>query len=399
VSNKRRSPVTQSCCNTAKKGIGKRRGEGGEEGEAQDSQVGGEDAAKGKPSAALVKRLLDSTRHAATLQLFDAIWHVAFEMMRITWRQDGLRKYLEETYFQEVGVQNLAKVFKRVAKSTWNRTAVRIAGHWYGVLGTAPGTGSGSLTLEALHSSWEREIRNEVRSNVFQILPKMQGLYEKWKTTFAWGENCSFDHYPKGFDESLLNGAPLRGAGRSPAVDFWTHRAAGNYVEKGVTTGDPNDGEVMGVTTLYVMRAIKVGSALPAKAVITAEVARHAVQLVCAEGPALEKTLQATGIVSGSRDTADWRVHVEQIECYLVQHCVVITGHLGKAYWPRFRRNASTLEQAFICTCKWFVQHASCEHVYFVQALRGGLLSRRPETEKRENEGGKKITSRERGRR
>ena len=175
------------------------------------------------------------------------------------------------------------------------------------MLGTAPGTGSGSLSLEALHSSWEKEIRNEVRSNVFQILPKMQCLYRKWESTFAWGQDCSFDHYPRGFDESLLNGASLRTAGRSPAVDFWTHRAAGNYLQKSVTTGDPNDGEDVGVTTLYVMRAIKTGSVHPAKAVVTAEVASHVVQLVCAERRELEKALQVTGIVSGSRETGDWR--------------------------------------------------------------------------------------------
>ena len=123
-------------------------------------------------------------------------------------------------------------------------------------------------------------------------------------------------------------------AGRSPAVDLWKHKAAGNYVQKGVTTGDPNDGEDMRVTTLYVMRAIKVGTVHPAKAVVTAEVASHVVQLVCAEGLEQEKALQVTGIVTGSREMGDWRVHVEQLERYLVQHCVVITGQLGKAYWP-----------------------------------------------------------------
>ena len=123
-------------------------------------------------------------------------------------------------------------------------------------------------------------------------------------------------------------------AGRSPAVNFRKHNAAGNYVQKGVTTGVPNDGEDMGVTTLYVMRAIKVGSVHPAKAVVTGEVASHVVQLVWAEGPELEKALQVTGTVTGSRETGDWRVYVEQLERYLVQHCVVITGQLGKAYWP-----------------------------------------------------------------
>eukprot|EP00975_Prorocentrum_lima_P039591 8318431-Prorocentrum_lima.AAC.1 len=93
-----------------------------------------------------------------------------------------------------------------------------MAGHWYGVLGTAPGSGSGSLTLEARHSQWERELCHDDRSDALQILPKMQALYyNQWERIFAWGSPPSFDLLPKHWCEELLNGGALRTAGRSPA--------------------------------------------------------------------------------------------------------------------------------------------------------------------------------------
>ena len=144
-----------------------------------------------------LKRLLRITRHAASVQLFDAIWHVVFHMMEHAWKEHEAKRYLQDTYFLEATVQSVQKLFKGASRGSWQRDNMWIAGHWGGVLGTAPGTSSGTTTLEARHSQWEEEVKAGVGNSVMKVLPQMQAMYtDKWNDIFRWGAPCSFDHLP-----------------------------------------------------------------------------------------------------------------------------------------------------------------------------------------------------------
>lgn len=280
--------------------------------------------------------------------------------------------YLQETFFVLSSIKNLQKVFKHIKRGTWNgREQMWTAGHWYGILGTVPGTGSGTLTLEARHAQWEDIVRTGTQKNIFRILPQMQEMYDDhWSDLFGWGEKLSFDHFPKQYDESLLNGGALRSAGRSPAVDFWRNRGEGNHQRVHKQTGAA-DSDNNGNSTFYVLRTEKHAKETPAEAKISPSLAQNMVDLITNEGNALEATLLQTTIVEGELSDGTWSVNIDRVEDYLCRHCVVMCGHLPKAYWPRYRKGSKISEDFLLCTCKWFIQHACCEHVYFVATLRG----------------------------
>ena len=171
------------------------------------------------------------TRFLPTLQLFDAIWRVCFRTLEVTWKEANALQYLRDTYFTEVKVESLQSVFKHIHKICWGCKTMLIAGHWYGILGTAPGTGTGSQTIEARQSDWQELLRTRCKAKVFSIWPTMQEIYESWEDTFAWGAKVAFTNMPRHFNETLLNGAGLKKAGRSTAVEFWHNRGKQNYRE------------------------------------------------------------------------------------------------------------------------------------------------------------------------
>ena len=243
-----------------------------------------------------------------------------------------------------------------------------MGGHWYGVLGTAPGTGTGSQTIEARHSDWETLAKSKNRSDMFEIWPVMENIYDTWNDTFAWGAEVSFTNDPHHFNETLLNGGGLKSVGRSTAVDFWRQRnqgdGHGNYVKIARRTGSLDLG--LGAHTLfYVVQAHKVGETMPADAKVSPEDAAVIVDLLLAEGAALEKLLEKSGIVSGEKRSDAWQVNHALLTSFFVHHCVVITGHLPSEYWPKYRRSNSEPRPVSLCTCAEFGQHAECEHVVF----------------------------------
>ena len=110
---------------------------------------------------------------------------------------------------------------------------------------------------------------------------------------------------------------------------------------------------------------------MPADFVMSETVAKACIDMLCLQGPALEKTLGEVGIIRGDRDTATWSVNPDSLEYYWSTHCVVFTGHLSRQYWPLFRSKTHESRDHFLCTCMTFVQHAECEHQYFFLHLRG----------------------------
>ena len=57
---------------------------------------------------------------------------------------------------------------------------------WTGILGTIPGTGTGTQTVESFHSFWQSLLKSKLKSNPLEFISLMQGLYEKqWKHLMA----------------------------------------------------------------------------------------------------------------------------------------------------------------------------------------------------------------------
>jgi hypothetical protein len=311
---------------------------------------------------------INMTRFVPTLQLFDAVWRVFFHMVQHQWKEPHAVEYLQSTYFAEPTLDNVRMQYKRVGVTSWGRSTFLVAGHWYGILGTAPGTGTGSQTIEARHSQWQEEVRVRSRSNIFTIWPAMQDIYDSWEDTFAWGAEVSFSNTARHFNETLLNGAGLKSVGRSTAVEFWRDRANGNYIPINRQTG-PIELGVKAHTTFYVMQTHRVGDIMPAKAVISKPDADCVVSMITSEGPALEKILVKAGIVLGEPWTDTWSVDFNVARHFFKDLCVVITGHLPGQYWPKYRKLTRERRDTTLCTCAEYVQHAECEHQVFVLGL------------------------------
>ena len=159
-----------------------------------------------------------------TLQLADAIWQVIFEELPA-----DVAKYLQRQFFAQGTVQDLQRIFKgarapaRSAKKLW------VPSFWLGILGTSPGSGSGTNPLEARHASWEAELKSRTKDGLLTALRGMQHLYSKWVTVFEWGKPMRMSAFSARENEYLLNSASQRSQGRSPAIDYWKGRQNQNY--------------------------------------------------------------------------------------------------------------------------------------------------------------------------
>ncbi len=120
-------------------------------------------------------------------------------------------------------LSNLNKIFRN-CHVAYGGSAAWFAGHWSGVCGIHPGTGSGSQTAEAFHAFWASCISRGL-IDIGSLLTKMQGLFrEQWSSHFDWGADTPISAWAGEPDHVLLNGTALRSVGRSPAVDFWCNK-------------------------------------------------------------------------------------------------------------------------------------------------------------------------------
>ena len=83
-----------------------------------------------------------------------------------------------------------------------------------------------------------------------------------------------------------------------------------------------------------------------------------------AEGRELESALVEGGIATGTTHGQDRQANPS------TDTRTVIAGHPAKTYWFRFRRGNKESDPVLLCTCQCFGQHAACEHVYFIAAVR-----------------------------
>ena len=317
--------------------------------------------------------IITISRTLPTIQLFDCVWQLTFAWLRATCPAAG--KYLEKTYFQKVQPENLQKQM-RCACTHWGATGIMFAGFWSGIIGTYPGSSSGSQTLESFHSYWQAGIQARARAKPTAVLRCMQDMYrDDWQEKFQWAEERSFLTWPETAAEALYNSESLRQAGRSPAVDFWKARegrGAGktNYYQVWVRTdGQHQSVDAAGITTFWVCRSVKCGGVTPADAVITKEFGTCFANLIACEGPELEKWLVKSGIVTEVQAQKK-SLNIDKLKEFFGRHCAVIEGHLPNSCWPRQQRKMQSSFRSIVCTCLEFLMHGECEHVVYVEALK-----------------------------
>ena len=315
-------------------------------------------------------RLVHLTRTLPTIQLYDAVWQVLFRCMSTRWGEAGAAKYLFDEYFEQVPLKDVQKV-ARVHALNWSASGMLFSGHWSGILGTHPGAASGSQTIEAFHSFWQRTLQAASRARVDAVLPTMQRLFrETWSSQFAWGTSRSWTLYPRAWSSVFVHGQQLRATKRSPAVDYWQHRQTPNYHHVVHETA-PVDLAPAHTTTFWVMRAAPVGVTLPAEAIVDKPTADTIVGLIMSEGATLTARLVEAGVVSGGPGDDECTVDAEMLRKCFHDHAVVMEGQLIDSYWPRMRKGTLEHAPATVCTCWSYMLYAECEHVVFVHALPG----------------------------
>ena len=156
--------------------------------------------------------------------------------------------------------------------------SVLFAGFWSGILGTYPGRGSGTQTIESFHSYWQSLLRNKIRAAPLKLLDVVSALYsDDWAQHFEWVADRSV---------WLLANSPS--TGRSTAVDFW--RARGQRLR-----GNRNyavvhritDAELTpptGSATFHVLRAKEFEKLSPAAATVPLTTAIDIVDLIASNG-------------------------------------------------------------------------------------------------------------------
>ena len=93
------------------------------------------------------------------------------------WREEVAAAYLETLVFS-ARASDLPEPLRRHARSAPSDT-LTVANWWIGIYGIVPGTGSGSQSVEAFHSSWRRCSSSVERINKpHDGLSIMQYLYK-----------------------------------------------------------------------------------------------------------------------------------------------------------------------------------------------------------------------------
>ena len=171
----------------------------------------------------VLDRVIRLSRALPTVQLFDATWQLVFPRLEKLCKPAA--GYLQATYFCRSAPSGLQKQL-HCTETLWGADAVWFAGFWAGVLGTYPGSSSGTQPLESFHGYWQSRLSDKKRASPTQIFEVMQKVYEEdWCDKFSWSEERAFLTWPAQPAAALLNSQSLRSAGRSPAVDYWHERA------------------------------------------------------------------------------------------------------------------------------------------------------------------------------
>ena len=314
------------------------------------------------------------SRLLPTIQIFDAVWTVAFEWLNNV--NKAAANYLQKTYFIKLpSVENINRQIY-CGEPAGDKGSVYFAGFWTGVLGIHAASGSGSQTIESFHSHWQATLKADIKAAPTQIFATMQKIFRNdFEERYAWGSACDYFTSRSEESEALYNSQALRSAGRSPAVDFWQNRElrlCGGHNYRKIhrrTHGEETDGW-NGMTTFHILRTQKLKEIAAAEAVIDKEVANNIVKLLTSQGPKLQKAIYETGIATKQQDKPHPLLDMSSLEKYFKFHCVVIDGHLAETLWANVHKKLTPSRgPTTLCSCHAFSLHGNCEHVIYVKAL------------------------------
>ena len=316
---------------------------------------------------------LRCTRFLPTAELFSAVWKLILPELQAAGKGEVVA-YLKKEYIKDVRKEVLEKKFS-LRDGLLAETTLLWADYWSGVLGTHPGSATGTQTIEAFHSFWQEQIRRKARSKPGEVLLRMQGLYQKeWKAHMvADSATHRASLWPTEPDPLFVSGTGLHRLGQNSAEEYWAARQKRN-VQK-VEDKSTN-------TTFYVLRAQKTDKEEPAQANVSEAIAQRIVRLILLAGPDLDAALSESGVVR-QVDTGAWKLDLASLDLLFNCHCVVMIGDLPRKYYARLYNHADVKDKA-ACTCPTFGQRAQCSHVYYIEALTGQIdLRALPQKQKR----------------
>eukprot|EP00438_Fugacium_kawagutii_P008368 Skav228124 [mRNA] locus=scaffold1220:246254:247684:+ [translate_table: standard] len=352
-----------------KEAEGKFQDEDAERLHARRAEAGGKKRAPKGPFEKLDKSISIS-RQLPTVQLLDGVWGATFEWLSRV--NKAAVTYLQKQYFKSVSVEGLSKRFR--CQHAMRGDSLWFATFWSGIVGTYPGSASGTQTIEGFHSSWQAKLEKNARTSPLDLFSHMQELLDDWSVEFGWDEERSFQTWPPEPAQDLLNGQALRSVGRSPAIDFWTNRekkisGARNFCKTYRRTSGTDQDAAVGITTFWVMHARKLCGVPAAELPVKQEKAKILTELICSEGKNLDVLLHQCGVLQKEERGAT--VDVQKLEDLFLDLAVVMQGDLPNSAWPRTAADLDLGSNALFCTCLPFLLHAECEHVIFVKAMEG----------------------------
>ena len=213
--------------------------------------------------------LVRATRHLPTLELFSACWRAFLQELEDA-KESQARTYLVKEYIQTHKVENVKKFYGLRQTILADCLDIVWAAYWCGTLGTHPGSGTGSLTLEGFHSFWQSVLTKRTRQHPCGMLDMMQTLFtEHWPAYMQDDDAPSPSLWPRSPEPSFGSGTALHKVGQNSAAEYWIHRDCGNHCVV----------ECKG-TKFWIMRSQATDTAAPAQASVQPRTARRLVDML-----------------------------------------------------------------------------------------------------------------------
>ena len=304
--------------------------------------------------------LVRATRHLPTLELFSACWRAFLQELEDA-KESQARTYLVKEYIQTHKVENVKKFYGLRQTILADSLDIVWAAYWCGTLGTHPGSGTGSQTLEGFHSFWQSVLTKRTRQHPCGMLDMMQTLFtEHWPAYMQDDDAPSPSLWPRSPEPSFVSGTALHKVGQNSAAEYWIHRDCGNHCVV----------ECKG-TKFWIMRSQATDTAAPAQASVQPRTARRLVDMLhMSEAETRQLFLDAEILMR--TESGGYRISISELELLFGAHAVVMEGPLPGEYCPKIYR-AAACKSKRVCTCATFVQRAECPHIYFVAGLQGEM--------------------------
>ena len=302
-----------------------------------------------------------ATRHLPTLELFSASCRAFLRELEAA-KATSAKEYLLREYIHCPKKEIVRKFYGLRETMLSDLTDdVLWADFWCGALGTHPGSGTGSQTVEGFHSFWQSFLSKKARMHPCNVLSQMQGMFnEHWAAYMQEDDDPSPSLFPRTSEPAFLNDLDLHRLGQNSAAEYWAQRDSSNY--KCLSRGQ---------TKFWVMRCQATAEGPPALASVSDATATNLVDMLHMSETEVTQVFRESGILS---ENAAGEVHLSmsRLTSLFGDHCIVCEGDLPAQYCPIiFSRGAG--KGRCVCTCSTAVQRAECPHIYFVSALQGEI--------------------------